>query len=822
MRALLTALVASASLLWTMPLAHPAQPTGPQLYELLVKGYAADRDGYSYVATGMLQNQSDALRRVLVEAEDLPLSGAKSLARRAIGLPAGKAIPFSIQVRMAAPGERNLSLRVLDPESRDALSSVNLLSREFPPLAQAYLDRSYYTREKAARATFALGFSPGQGRLTAELEVRPKGVKEIRARAAFGNAVRIVISQPLAGIPLGEHPAALRIRDGRGGVIVEETTVLRREPPAPSSVPEVKADHERMAALVNEKPFFPIGIYAVPPEYLGEVAKAGFNTVIGWDGAGAELSQARQTSVAAGRRAVTGYFDACRNAGLWGIEWPTRYAFGYGKMTLGDLNYRGPRFRENFRRFMGDPLPFVLDSLREHPSLLAYYGPDEPGEFPVRDICAEYSRIVTRSDPYRPNFYLFCSYVAEWPEAYDIAGQDVYTVTWRPAIEVLRTVRKATAITGRHRVPYWHVPLVEWCSGSSRAVTGAEQRIQTYLAIIGGAKGMLWWMWPATARESWEAMKTLAGELKALAPVLTEAAPAQTLFHDSAETRDSVQALVQEHAGKTYLVAANAGRQAAEATFTLPEKAAGPARVWFEDRAIPVKEGRLSDHFDGYGTHVYEIAARWPSGGVLGVSVSLRPEEQLTGKTLRQSDVAHGKNLILNSGFENESVAGWPDYWRLTTNRAIWEAGFVGKEEGAWGTDAETLFEGRRSLRVRRRERPADDPRRRIAYERLCTYRPLAVPVTGGEEYTFSVYLNADWPGLPVRLFILDKTFAFPTLSSDVTTTTDWQRYSLSGRLDPGQTAVVVRFDLMAPGTLWADAAQLERSGQATPYEAAK
>ena len=58
--------------------------------------------------------------------------------------------------------KRSLVLRLLDPQSKELLLAANLGPERYPPLMQAYLDRNYYTRERAARAIFHLNISEGR------------------------------------------------------------------------------------------------------------------------------------------------------------------------------------------------------------------------------------------------------------------------------------------------------------------------------------------------------------------------------------------------------------------------------------------------------------------------------------------------------------------------------------------------------------------------------------------------------------------------------------------------------------------------------------
>jgi hypothetical protein len=542
------------------------------------------------------------------------------------------------------------------------------------------------------------------------------------------------------------------------------------------------------------------------------MAEAGFNCTVRWfpgcRSNGSALKKALAAGPEATRQHLNAYLDACQAAGLRVLEWPTAFGFGYDGL---DLHYRSPRFAVDFTRFMRDPLPQVLQNVCRHPAILAYYGPDEPGEYPVRELSSRYSQIVASHDPYRPNYYLFYGKIYDWTEAYDTAGIDYYGIGREPALATFKAVRKQADTAQRLRIPYWHVPLCEWCSASQRGLTGPEQRIQSYLSVIGGVKGMLWWVWPPRDHDNWVQLKSLAREFQKLSPVLLEAPQDYQVVHAASAAAESVQALVQEHAGKTYLVTANASPGEVIATFELPLKAAGRANVWFEQRGLDMRDGRFSDRFEGYARHVYELEGRWPTRGTLRISAVL------TGRTspgaaafLRPKGVTAGsKNLVPNSGFEAAAIPHWPDYWEPGFDiRGSAEPGFVGGPEELWTIDRRVFHEGRQSLRMTRRHRAASDDYARL---RAVGVNMNYLPVRQEGDHTFSVWLNADRPKTAVRLWIGWKF-------CDVQVADKWDRYSFTSPLAAKTATTEIQVELRDQATLWVDAAQLEIGSQATPY----
>jgi hypothetical protein len=57
---------------------------------------------------------------------------------------------------------------------------------------------------------------------------------------------------------------------------------------------------------------------------------------------------------------------------------------------------------------------------------------------------------------------------------------------------------------------------------------------------------------------------------------------------------------------RTVLLAANRGSAAIDVTFALSKP--GHAKVLQENRSVGLKDGKLTDHFDPYVVHVYELS----------------------------------------------------------------------------------------------------------------------------------------------------------------------------------------------------------------------
>jgi len=184
-----------------------------QVYDLAVARYGVEKVGYSYKVTGLINNEKDTPRKILVEAEDIPAVGKRSRAEIVVELPAAKGTAFELKVGMESLGPRRLGLRIRDPETREGVFWTSLNASRYPQLMQGYLDRNYYTREKEARAIFDLYLPAGKEQFIAELAVQPEGKKAIKVRAKVQDPRKTVIPSPFqnpAGDPSYCPPGAER------------------------------------------------------------------------------------------------------------------------------------------------------------------------------------------------------------------------------------------------------------------------------------------------------------------------------------------------------------------------------------------------------------------------------------------------------------------------------------------------------------------------------------------------------------------------------------------------------------------------------------
>jgi hypothetical protein len=150
-------------------------------------------------------------------------------------------------------------------------------------------------------------------------------------------------------------------------------------------------------------------------------------------------------------------------------------------------------------------------------------------------------------------------------------------------------------------------------TADGRFPTPIEYRAQAYLAIIHGAKGLIYYTGGGTggvqnARQEghWESLKAVVSELRDMSPVLVASdSPVSVTCSPSTAP---VSLRVKNHAGEPVLLAANRSDQPADIEFKTPiVKDGQQVNVRFEGRRIRASEGGFRDTFTGYGVHVYDL-----------------------------------------------------------------------------------------------------------------------------------------------------------------------------------------------------------------------
>jgi hypothetical protein len=695
----------------------------------------------------------------------------------------------------------------------------------------AYLDRSYYTDEPAARV---LVTAPAGRRIIAE--VRGTNGRVLASAETTAGAGETPVTLPLRDVPVGRWPVTVTVGDGGPARDGPQALTLRKLPPAPDGASEVKIDRANRVLLIGGKPVFPHGIWSghLEADWLRLYRDVGFNTVLLWQGPGRDRPADRGLAD----------FDRLRALGLWAIPRPLAYLKPYG----------GLRRNEGLVACV-DELGREIEALRRHPAVLAWYGVDEPPSEGLEPGLRAFRNAVRRADPYHP-VYVSGSTPSRM-RAYDLAdilGRHAY---WGPmgsaAHRTPNRVARVAAWTYAHvtepaRRPLFFIVQGEFTSHSRRALTPAERRVTVYLALVHGAKALLYFRGPIYHRATAESMQDLASEIRTLVPALLRRRPPQKIVVTPAPpdalTSPSTHgydlpivqaALLDRPEGGLLLLAANSSRKDVEATWNLEALGEGlrVSRLFSRERCRP-ERGVLRDRLKGYATRAYllEGGSRRPGEtAVIRLDLAgpaLADAEEVARPDPKEGPEPAGKNRIVNSSFEAAALPGWPDSWWFGYPAPDRMCG----DPGGPGRDASAAWHGRVSLRLVNPGGPGSGNTAAVYRHRFKgTGLRGGVPVARGRPYTLSAYMRAERAGTPVEMVLCN--YAYNSRRPDEGTrrtfrlTTAWKRYAVTATYPSEgwheghrpELAVLIRHGRAEGRSVWIDAVQLEQSGRATAYE---
>ena len=367
--------------------------------------------------------------------------------------------------------------------------------------------------------------------------------------------------------------------------------------------------------VVDGKPFFPIGMYCVtlggakrwsaPIELFAELKASGFNTVQCYSLGAWQLTPDKFDSF------VMPWLDAAAEHGLkvyFDVEGPESHV----------------RRRRGAIRDIADPLVGEYDAPPEvawrvrkvmgHPALLCWYTADEPiGHGRAIEDLARQNRLIKLLDPHHPTVIAtcpggeHCGGYRKCCQGVDILATDHYPMFRKEPAHAWRR----TALLGEHAVQglqaLWAIPQC-YARGYGREMTEAEIRLETYLAIVHGARGVVWWACYYCKHDHpacWAATKRLAGELGRLSPILLDKTAKESVKLDPADA--PIDTLLKQHAGKRYLIAVNHSPEpVSKVAFKLPKVEV--CKSYLDGRALGVERGTsFSDAFPAYRVRIYEL-----------------------------------------------------------------------------------------------------------------------------------------------------------------------------------------------------------------------
>jgi len=718
----------------------------------------------------------------------------------------------------------------------------------------AYLDRSYYTSEAEAVVVCTVAL-PEEVLGGSVLTVKDAKGSVLGRNATVSPETRLVLK--VAALPVGRHNLKLELRKDADGAVSTSDLILVKKAPKPGS--EVKVDKINRILLRDGKPFFPLGLImggVVPIERDIEdfeaVEKLGINTVIQWvSRRPPEESKDYQEMAAKYNllliQRIAGYYT--RGVDLdnpesflegAALEEAKRvFKSGYSNSIKGAL-IANSKLRKLpletksrlFEQFYQKNLPRMtqaIDYAKDYPNLLGYFTFDEPPRsrhFPMHVQGRKLYNHVMERDGYHPTFLLYSSHIPEGDEYIDwcdLLGVDPY---WQPggwSSGIKGTVNWVSMCTARNEIiseaarkVTWSVPMAEYYSGChKRPLTPEEQYCQTYLALIHGTKGLIYFRYRMNHASSWEALGNVVEQMKLLGPIALSpdipqdikynAKPFNPMSEDPATYPDVQVSLMRNPAGGHVLLAANSRPYPVDVTYKLsclPD--GGEVGRLFAEDSYRVSKRSFTDSFKAYGTRAYTLRAQ-PLAADASVSINVKafghpdaadrevgiPDEGATGK----------KNILRNPGFEEATVPGWPDYYLPGETHHL-----IGTKQAEWSQDTSDPYEGKYCMRLSNKHR-AGSYNQVLAY---CGPKPKEPT-----KYVLSVYMKADKDGISATLG------GGAWASKPVKLTTSWKRYYTVGTVPVGgkrYNHILIRTG-REPCTIWVDAVQVEKGEQPTAFE---
>ena len=431
------------------------------------------------------------------------------------------------------------------------------------------------------------------------LNVRVDGADKTAAFTRDGDVVSL--AAPSCGWAQGLHTAEVCVVDFHGNRAKSKKMFFVGDAP---TTPKVSLRDDGMT-LIDGKPFFPIGMYAV--------CKRDFN--------------GKNFDVA---------FKGLKEAGF-------NMAHTYGNPY--DPEFLAAAAKYGFKLWVEARFPDrnLIEVGRHNPNIIAWYLGDDTSDHILPELEADYDEAVKAVDPTRltvqadpilsssasGGFSRYADYVTATdgllPEIYPIrneAGDPTDTTCVAVTIRDIKQFYEDVRLhgDGRPRTCWAILQYFKGWGGWKHFPTRDQLFATTFAAVIHGAHGITWYTYGGfdknegvtSTPERWRNICDLATRLSELSPVLAERKPPQpaapaVLAGPKADPlgAPSVSCLLKRHGGKSYLLAVNAAAEPVSAKLAVP--GAETVEVLYENRACDVKGGFITDDFAPFAVHIYRF-----------------------------------------------------------------------------------------------------------------------------------------------------------------------------------------------------------------------
>ena len=802
----------------------------PYLEEVKVSGYAMEDGGCVYKVHANVVPRGSRGGEARLTVVDTPASGRGREVVHTVRIKGVRRQPVEVTMPVQSPGKRAVLVRLRNEGTGQLLEEAVVRDTSVLEPLGAWLDRDYYTSEKQAVAVCHIGLPAPQVQGNT-LIAKDKAGKTLGQSAASAGAVELPIA--LSDLAPGRHAITVEHRKAAGGVLSSLKLELIKRAPKPGH--EWKIDRVNRVLLHNGEPFFPFAAIAYfrwikdMAPYFEDLRKIGVNSILHWSRINAKDAPAYLELAARNNLMVTmklENFMAGRSLSTQRRDPAIRKA--------GGPRENGLAFVAALRKAMPS-LMEGLGAVKDHPNVMGYFIFDEPTPEWDQYLAGQilYDRI-REVDGYKPMWQCWAIQHpegAEWTSWSDILCRDIYWAPPRHAVMNLWSpgrLAKHTALTDRRaeaeRKPTWIVPCAEWYSAMrQRAFTADEQMCQSYLAMIHGAKGLCYFAYPFTYQSTWDVLRRLAGQVKTLAPALLAPKVPQTVSYEPGAFLPEKNIMPDVHAalfrypgGGYVLLCANWRDYPVDTNISVSVLAGlGKVERLFETGEYRAQNRSFSDRFEPLAVRAYAFEGAAPGDEPVQVSVRMKAhaDEGLKEPALVQTMGRPGKkNIMTNPSFEDVTVPGAPDYWKLVGSTGLTKR--IGSPGCPYQVNADNPFHGKVVMKI---IAGPDGMRHMQAQMQPQHPQPTA--------YTLSACMRAEREGMQGRLMASGVRRAGRWeggVSKSFTLTTDWKRYSIKVII-PSQFFPRYNFTVAVPrqkaGAVWVDAVQLEQGEETTEFQ---
>jgi hypothetical protein len=784
---------------------NPESPFLPAIEKAEVKEYQLDQSGSFYEISGTIRTYNKVSGEVELEVKDKPVSGKSSVIKNTLKIPGNNISKFSVKVPVADMFQRQVEILLRDINTSELLQKYPIRNTTGLALMQIpVVGKNYYTSEKEATILCRLGCK-SDFLSRKQLLIKDSKGNTISQTDQVKSATYITI--PIANLAAETHVYEVILLQKNGMKAASKQVSIIKKAPHPGY--ESKIDQINRVVQINNKPFFPFGIVFTNSgnrnleKDMQYVADAGFNYVEYWGNWGKD--------------SVKRFIAACDQHGL------------HNSVYLKHL-VKMPFYKNRYK--IKENMPNIITGIKqfkEYSRLVSFQTVDEPnlGDYKKNMKQAEelYNQVM-KLDDYRPVQLVFARDIPELERTrkcsqiliYDLylwAGTSLLIAN--PNYITKHTIRLADICKKANMVP-WIMPSSESLDlfRTPRPILPVEQMSQTYLAIIHGAKGIVYFhLTNIYHDDNWKTLGKLSEEIKSIAPALTAPELEQKISYspidlvpENSQFPDVQVKLFKDPSGSFLLMAANSRGYPSDTSICIKGLGeSGLVKSRFAKTKLKIKNDTFSDRFAPFQTRVYELGKReLPQQVEVAVTAKSYPEKTiLKEKVINHLMRKNTRNFFPNGDFTRESLRDWPKFF-MPFHMGPQPA--IGSKDSPWQLDKQNFKFGKQSLKLK-------------LGDGLCrgffasVYAP---PLQQPTPCVLSLYMKTNQPGHKITLHAPDIGF-----KGSFVLDKEWKRYSLKGILKPHPTGQRCRNFLFInpPGkkaTVWFDGLQFEAGETPTPF----